>query len=386
MRTYERTHPWINFTLDLNNAQFNHWLLLGEAQSKCKHFERIPLLPDVAEHLYKVFLAKGVTATTAIEGNTLTEDEVLMHMEGKLELPPSKDYLRQEVDNIIEACNIIGNHILKVEDTKISVDTVNRYNGLVLRDLPLGDGVVPGEIRGHSVVVGKYKGAPPDDCEYLLSELCDWINREIDAPPEHGMAFGILKAVLAHLYLAWIHPFGDGNGRTARLVEFHLLLSVGVPANAAHLLSNHYNQTRTEYYRQLDLSHKAENNVFSFIEYALRGFIDGLKEQIDLIKDHQMEVHWINHVHSVFKDRDSAADQRRRRLVIDLSEFDDPVPVSQIRYLSPRIAETYASKTDKTVQRDMNALVEMNLIAKSGGGIRARKEIILAFLSPVREE
>ncbi len=386
MRTYERTHPWINFTLDLNNARFDHWLMLGEAQSKCRHFERIPLLPDVAEHLCKVFLAKGVTATTAIEGNTLTEDEVLMHMEGRLELPPSKEYLRQEVDIIIEACNIIGNHILKAESADISVDTVKRYNGLVLRDLPLGDGVVPGEIRDHSVVVGSYKGAPPGDCEYLLSRLCDSINQELDAPQDYKMAFGILKAVLAHLYLAWIHPFGDGNGRTARLVEFHLLLSVGVPANAAHLLSNHYNQTRMEYYRQLDLSYKAESNVFSFIEYALRGFIDGLKEQIDIIKNRQTAVHWINHVHTVFKDRDSAADLRRRRLVIDLSDIKDPVPVSQIRYISPRIAEMYASKTDKTVQRDISALVEMKLIAKSRDGIRARKEIMLAFLSPVREE
>jgi Fic family protein len=386
MRTYKRTHPWIIFTLDLNNAPFDLWLMLGEAQSGCRYFDRIPLLPDVAEHLYKVCLAKGVTATTAIEGNTLTEYEVLMRMEGRLELPPSKDYLGQEVDNIIEACNIIGRHILKAEDADISVDTFKKYNRLVLRALSPGDGIVPGEIRRHSVVVGSYRGAPPDDCEFLLSGLCDWISRELDAPPEYRMAFRILKAVLAHLYLAWIHPFGDGNGRTARLVEFHLLLSAGVPANAAHLLSNHYNQTRTEYYRQLDLSHRAENNVFSFIEYALRGFIDGLKEQIDIIRDQQMEVHWINHVHGVFKDRDGAVDLRRRKLVIDLSMSDEPVPVSQVRYLSPRIAEMYAAKTDKTVQRDITALMKMNLIERSGGGIRARKEKMLAFLSPAREE
>ena len=386
MRTYERTHPWIKFTMDMNKAPYIDWLMLGEAQSKCRHFERVPLLPDVAQHLYSIYLAKGVLATTAIEGNTLTEDEVLRHIEGKLELPPSKEYLRQEVDNIIEACNAIGNHVLEAEVTDISIDMIMRYNELVLKDLPLGEDVIPGEIRTHNVVVGPYKGAPPDDCEYLLSELCGWINRELDAPPEYGMAFGILKAVLAHLYLAWIHPFGDGNGRTARLVEFHLLMSVGVPSIAAHLLSNHYNQTRTEYYRQLDLSHRAETNVFSFMEYALRGFIDGLQEQIDVIKDQQMTVHWINHVHAVFKDRDSAADLRRRRLVIDLSHFENPVPVPEVRYISPRIAEAYASKTEKTVKRDINTLVEMNLIAKSRDGVRAMKEAMLAFISPVRKE
>lgn len=386
MRTYERTHPWINFTLNMNNAQYIHWLMLGEAQSKCRHFERVPLLPEVAENMYEVFLAKGVLATTAIEGNTLTEDEVMRHLEGKLELPPSKDYLMQEIDNIIEACREIGAHILEAGTTEISVETIRRYNRYVLKDLPLGEHVVPGEIRDYVVGVGPYRGAPPDDCEYLLAKMCEWINQPLDAPDEYGMAFGILKAVLAHLYLAWIHPFGDGNGRTARLIEFHLLLSAGVPAVAAHLLSNHYNQTRTEYYRQLDLSHKAENNVFLFIEYALRGFIDGLKEQIDIIKEQQMTVHWINHVHAVFKDRDGATDLRRKKLVIDLSSLEKPVPASKIRHISPRIAEAYATKTEKTVRRDLNAIESMGLVARSRDGFRARKEVMLAFLSPVRED
>jgi Fic family protein len=62
----------------------------------------------------------------------------------------------------------------------------------------------------------------------------------------------VLLAVWAHLYIAWIHPFGDGNGRTARLVGFTLLLEGGVPAPAAHLLSNHNNRTRSSYYMELD--------------------------------------------------------------------------------------------------------------------------------------
>jgi Fic family protein len=88
--------------------------------------------------------------------------------------------------------------------------------------------------------------------------------------------YAILKAVVAHLYLAWIHPFGDGNGRTARLVEFQILLSSGVPSPAAHLLSNHYNQTRSEYYRQLDRASKSGGELAPFIEYGARGFVAGL--------------------------------------------------------------------------------------------------------------
>ena len=380
MRTYQETHPWITFQIDLRKATHKLWMLLGEAQSKCEYVAGVPLLPGVAEYLHQVFLAKGVLATTAIEGNTLTEEEVLRRLEGKLELPPSKQYLGQEIDNVVEACNLIANQIFSGEPTILRVEDIQEYNRLVLKDLPLNEDVIPGEFRKHSVVIGRYRGAPPEDCEYLLQRLCDWLNHNFNMPEEAKVAFGILKAITAHIYIAWIHPFGDGNGRTARLIEFKILLSVGIPTTAAHLLSNHYNLTRSEYYRQLDQAHRSGGDILSFIEYALQGFIDGLKEQITIIKQQQLQVHWINYIHSKFRDKDSPANIRRRHLVIDLSAQDKPVLTSKIRHISPRIAEAYADKTDKTVMRDINHLMAMGLVEKSGKGVRARPEIMVAFL------
>lgn len=386
MRTYEKTHPWLTFNLDLRQANYIHWLLLGEAQSECQHLIGTPLIPGVAEELYNVYLVKGAIATTAIEGNTLTEKEAMQRLEGKLELPHSKEYLGQEVDNIIEACNMIGNNTLGGHIKKIYVENIKEYNRLVLKKLPLDEEIIPGVIRRHNVMVGRYRGAPPEDCEFLLEKLCSCINQEFDVPKGFEIAFGIVKAVFAHMYIAWIHPFGDGNGRTARLVEFQILLSVGVPATATHLLSNHYNLTRTEYYRHLDIAHKTGRNIFSFIEYALRGFIDGLKEQIEIVKEQQMTVHWENYIHDLFRERNSSADLRRRRLVIDLSYLDKPVPALKIRHISPRIAEAYANKTDKTVRRDVNVLIEMGLIKKISNGYISKKETMLAFLPPAIQD
>ena len=50
---------------------------------------------------------------------------------------------------------------------------------------------------------------------------------------------------------------------------------------------------------------------------------------------------------------------------------------------TPRLVKAYAGKTPKTVQRDLNTLVEMGLIARDGRKVRARREVILAFL-PLR--
>ncbi len=385
MRTYEKTHKWISFLIDLSMAPHDFWLDLGEAVSKCEHLSSVPLRPETATRLHQMYLAKGVAATTAIEGNSLSEAEVLKAVEGKLTVPPSKEYLKQEVENIINVCNVIIKQVAENTLPDISPAVVMDYNGRVLEKLPPKDDVVPGHIRPHSVVVGNvYRGAPAEDCEYLLGRLCEWLNgKDFKAPAGMDAVYAVLKAVAAHLYIAWIHPFGDGNGRTGRLIELHILLSAGVPSPAAHLLSNHYNQTRSEYYRQLDRASKSGGDILPFLRYAVKGFVDGLREQLKFVWDQQWDVVWRNYVHELFPHKTSKSDIRQRHLALDLGVKNDWVGISEVRTLSPRLAADYAVKTAKTVQRDLNALSAMGLIVREGNKIRARREVILSFL-PVR--
>ena len=321
METYKQTHPWITFQVDLRKIDPQTWLLLGQAQSDCKHISGIPLLPEAAAWLHEIYLAKGVIATTAIEGNTLTEEDVLMRLAGKLDLPPSKEYLGQEIDNVIEACNLIAKNIYSGVPALLSVTDIKEYNKLLLHDLPLNEEVSPGQICTYSVGVGRYRGAPAEECEHLLERLCGWLNRDFDPPDEaQKIVYGLLKAIIAHLYFAWIHPFGDGNGRTARLIEFQILLASGVPFAAAQLLSNHYNQTRSEYYRQLDQASRSED-IMPFIRYAIQGFVDGLQEQLAVIRSQQLYVHWINYIHTQFRNRDKPSDLRNRQTASGIITF-----------------------------------------------------------------
>jgi len=392
MRTFEKTHPWITFRCALKDAGAFFWISLGEASSKCEHIRRVPLLPATAKRLHQLYLAKGVAATTAIEGNTLSEEEVLKAVEGTLAVPPSRQYLKQEVDNIVAACNDIGAQVVAGALPPLSPALLCAYNKRVLDQLPVGEDVVPGALRKHSVVVGNvYRGAPAADCPHLVERLCDWLNGPDFQPPEgsaEGMetVYAVLRAVMAHLYMAWIHPFGDGNGRTARLVEFHILLSAGVPFPAAHLFSNHYNQTRSEYYRQLDRASKSGGEIVPFIQYALRGFVDGLREQLDTIWTQQWDVFWRDFVHEKFRSRNSPAATRRRHLALDLGDHGGWVNVANIAELSTRLAVAYAGKTTKSIQRDLSTLVSMELIHRDGHRVRARRERIFAFLPLRRKE
>lgn len=385
MRTYEKTHPWLSFCVSLKDAPPVFWIMLGECHSKCEHLGNAPLRPSVARELHQVFLAKGVQATTAIEGNTLSEEQVLQHLKGELTLPPSQEYLQQEIDNILQACNEATEALAAENAPVLSSERIKHLNNRVLNALEVGEGVVPGALRTYSVTVGNvYRGAPAEDCEYLLDRLCQWLNGPDFSPPdsmsEYGPIFAILRAIIAHLYLAWIHPFGDGNGRTALLVEFEILLSSGLPSPATNLLSSHYNATRTEYYRQLDLASKSDGGAVAFLHYAVQGFLDGLRGYVQRVWEQQYDVVWRSYVHEKFRDRAGEVHARRRHLVLDLSTTPKPKTKTEIATLTPRLAAAYARKTDKTLSRDLNALVEMGLIAKTADRYRARKEVVMEFL------
>jgi Fic family protein len=381
-REFLSTHPWLTFQVDLRPAPARLWVMLGECQSKCEHLAGVPLRPDVNRELHAVYLAKGVAATTAIEGNTLSEAEVRKQMEGTLTVPPSKEYLKQEVANILESCNLILGEVAGGRLPALDATRIGTLNRMVLKDLELSnDRAVPGEFRDHSVGVMDYRGAPAGDCEYLAGRLCEWLNG-MSFPEGQEMVGAILKAMLAHLYLAWIHPFGDGNGRTARLVEVQILLCSGIPSPAAQLLSNHYNQTRSEYYRQLAAASKSGGDVIPFLTYAARGLRDGLREQIEHVRQLQWDIAWQNYVHERFEGAPSEANLRRKRLLLELSPRGE-VDADAIPDLSAAIARDYASRTAKTLSRDLNALVGMGLLGRHGRKVWAMRESILAFL-PVR--
>jgi hypothetical protein len=108
-----------------------------------------------------------------------------------------------------------------------------------------------------------------------------------------------------------------------------------------------------------------------------------LREQLEKIWTQQWDVVWRNFVPERFQNRNSPADTRQRHLALDLGDSGDWLEVGKVTELTPRLAKAYAATTSKTVQRDLNALVEMGLIARDGRKVRAQREVTLAFL-PLR--
>lgn len=386
---YQETHPWIQFpeTPPVGSQFSPIWHLMGEVCSKIKHLADSAVPPSVHEELNRLYLIRGVQGSTAIEGNSLSEEEIGQIIDNRGPLPLSKRYQEQEIRNVVEASNQIIHDTCADNTPSLTSEYICNLNHLVLQQLELQEDVKPGVLRTHSVMVGiVYRGAPVEDCPYLMERLCTWLNSEtFQAPKEdYKYAIAIIQAVCAHIYLAWIHPFGDGNGRTARLVEFYLLLKAGIPVPAAHLLSNHYNKTRSEYYLHLQkLSRKDNNdrypNFNAFLEYALQGLVDGLREQIDTVQKYQHRVMWEYYVYQTFRNTKSKEQGKRRRDL--LLSFQPGFQTVDMNSISADVYHNhYSKKTNRTLQRDLRELTNMELIEKHGNSYRPMQEIITGML------
>jgi Fic family protein len=385
LKKYLSSHPWISFELDMSHdIPFTLWLSLGAAESKCRHLAGIPLRPEKQKELNILSLQKGARATTAIEGNSLSTEEVRQIVEkNAADFPRSKEYQRKEVENVVMAYNGIVSEINSKDSCRVDYEQLMLDNTAILEGLELGKEVFPGRIRTHSVTVGRYLGAPAEDCEFLLRRLFEWLKSDWGFGKEHRIVEGILKAIMAHLYIAWIHPFGDGNGRSARMLEFRLLMAANVPLNAAHLLTTHYNDTRAEYYNHLEASSRIDKGIpANFLIYALNGFLDALDEQIGIILKEQLNVTWGNYVHGIFSGKLSEAQARQRKLLLELSLFDRGISADELRKrLSTELLAEYDGKTSRTFNRDVNALERRQLLIRNNNNtVFAAKDMVRAFL------
>jgi Fic family protein len=381
-------YEFISFEFTMSDLRPPVWLMLGEAMSKCQHLAGAPLKPQAAADLARIYLVRGVQATTAIEGNTLSETEVDDIIQtGTAHVSESREYLEREVRNIAECLHEIDVALERGLRLPIDVERLRYLNHKILDGIPDNPEVVPGQLRRHDVAVGAYRPPHYTEVPGLAAQLVRWLENlrssvSKNSRREDRFVSAVLAAILAHLYIAWIHPFTNGNGRLARLIEVQILSESGVvPIVATNLLSDHYNKTRNAYYLALD---GAQRDVASFVNYALRGFVDELREQIDRVRTENVHIHWESYVYEAFRKKPSTlARDRQRDVALNLQPGVVYTP-EQVTELTTGLAKKYATCGERIPARDMNDLARMGLAEKIGHrGYRVLREKIEAFIPPV---
>jgi Fic family protein len=373
-------HISFRFIWDLGEKTAN---LLGQCYAYVNSILNTPIQPERHQQLLTLSLNKGALATTAIEGNTLTEEDLAQIQSGK-DLAPSRKYLQQEVENILRAFNTILEELVRKKSPSIiTPELIRRFHKMVGENIGEAFNANPGQFRRQNVVVGAYRPPSFEKVEELVKKLCDWLLRDFHYDHEQNFKEAVIEAIITHIYIAWIHPFMDGNGRTARLLEFYLLLRAGVPSIASHILSNHYNDTRTEYYRQLQNASET-GDLKAFIQYALEGFRDGLEKIIELIHKEQTERTWKNYVGDLTEKMQ--AEEKYRKTARRIKQLACYIPadrfydIEEIKNLNPKIVGEYHKLSPAALRRDLKLLVEKQLLKTEKNKYRSNYELLHGFL------
>ena len=249
--------------------------LLQDLEQARRELDPYALLPDeYTGELRRHALIETVHYSTLIEGNTLTLQQVGDLFSGEAVNAP-RDQV-QEVENYREAIAYIQSLVSDDPDPVISEDSIKAIHYLVTKSL--SGTYNPGNYRREQNYVvdriGRRRIFLPPPSEMIpssMDEFIRWLNQNRDVVPT-------LRAALAHLNLVAIHPFLDGNGRTARVLDTLVMYMGGYKSQELVSLEAFFGVDNQGYYTALAQSlgpryDPVQYDVTPWIEYYLKAHV-----------------------------------------------------------------------------------------------------------------
>lgn len=349
---------------------------LGQCDALVSAIRHTPVHPDDHRRLLDAALARAAVATTAIEGGPLDETEVGALMAGR-RVPPSRDPQATEVMNVVTATRTLLDELADGTPAPVTPDLLLRTHAMIGADLGDRLEAEPGRYRAAGQP-GPYTAPSADDVPGLIEGVFEWLDREFPrSGPDGELSQAAVRALVTHVYILWIRPFGDGNGRTARLLEAYILAAAGTPAIASHLLTDFYNETRREYFRQLERSSR-DRSLTSFIAYAVEGLRDGLDRLHGTVAAANFRIAWRNFVRTRLGGLDlrkRSVLERRTELMLALP-MEGSLALDEIARLDGDVAHRYGGLSRRTLRRDLRFLVETGLLTGSEEGVSANTALL----------
>ncbi|CAH8854001.1 unnamed protein product [Trichobilharzia szidati] len=239
--------------------------LLNAIDFKVRQFYHIPegdpgLRRAKVEHYFK-----HVYHSNAIEGNTLTLAQTRSILETRLAVGGKSLLEQNEVLGMDLALRYINNTLLHGESSAITLENILELHRRLLSYIDLREA---GRLRRSQVFIADHQPPPPSSVPDLMSELVNWLNSDeiVDMHP-------IELAALTHWKLVFIHPFYDGNGRTARLLMNFILMRSGLPPAIIKI------EDRLTYYELLKTAN--DGDVRPFIRFIAKCAERTLDEYLD---------------------------------------------------------------------------------------------------------
>lgn len=210
--------------------------------------------------LRKINRIRTIRGSLAIEGNTLTEEQITAILDGKRIIALPREI--QEVRNAIKAYDLFEKWNPHSKNDLLLAHSI-LMSGLLDRTGAYRSGGV-GVMSGEKVV---HMAPPAERVNYLMDNLLQWLKKS-DVHP-------LIVSSVFHYEFEFIHPFDDGNGRMGRLWQT-LILSTWNPVFSYVPVESIVYEHQSEYYRVLEQSTvNGESSVF--IEFMLRVILDAIR-------------------------------------------------------------------------------------------------------------
>ena len=272
--------PQITFTIEMNRN-------LERIDKIRELINLVPIIPYWEAELQRTALVNTVHYSTKIEGNTLSLENVEKLLSGRKAQGSNKD--KQEVANLQRVMEF-ANEVAMNRDIVLSENLIKQFNTDILRDIP--DSRTIGEYRtGQNYIQNKATGeiifTPPVawDVPELMHDFVLWFSSG-----QRGLS-PILQAGVGHLELAAIHPFWDGNGRTARALSTFIMYRGGYNLRRLFSWEECVGRNMESYHQAIKASlgdrYGRQYNATPWLEYftgAIAESLEKLRDKIEKLK------------------------------------------------------------------------------------------------------
>lgn len=307
-----------------------------------------PLIPEWEVSLRRDAILRSAHSSTAIEGNALSFEEVSALADGREVMARRKD--RQEVLNYLEALDRVPEFANREPFT---VDDLLEIHGIVTKetlDNPQDEGV----LRDRQVRVindfGETVFIPPltEDVPELIDEFWGWLNS-----PDIEEIDSVIVAGLTHYEMVRIHPFIDGNGRTARIMVTLVLYKRGFDLKRFFALDDYYDHDRPAYYAALQTVDPETIDVTEWLEY----FTDGVSDSMKTVRE---KVLGLSKDVKILKERGQVAlNDRQMRIV----EF-----IIKKGKITNRDIRSMFNLSNRAALDEIYKLMDLNVLKQEGSG------------------
>ncbi len=286
--------------------------------------------------------------STHIEGTALTINQAEEILKGKdvKNIDPDD---RKELLNYRSAMNFISRYLGKKDP--IIEGLIRELHKIIVKGVR-GDKADPGKYRKvqNRVVNSKtreviYTPPSPFDVPNLMKEFISWLNQSEDLSP-------ILLAGVSQFQFVHIHPFLDGNGRTARLLSTLILYKTGYDFKRLFTISEYYDKNRPAYYSAIQSVRKNDMDMTLWLEY----FVEGLKSQMIEIQDKGERIIKADNILDNLKEYDL---KKRQQKIIRYVAINGKI--------NNKICQDELKIIKRTATRDLTFLSEKKILEKVGG-------------------